>query len=1135
MKIAQRFEESETSRDELADAYARLSLGNDDPFLSTALRFLEERFAALEKDQEAAFALLEQELQNFDLPLMFGVAGDYLEALGDQERAKGYFERAARQTETAAHHLWYRLKSIEQTPPEKLDAHKEILEEIRSALPQLAIAIETVPLEDGYVSAPAEEAFGTKDQLHTLDALSWGLLHDALLAGDKPDLEAVEHLEEERRALAKARVKETSPLEARLHLKNMIRSAALATMPNGTIETALRSESREQAESQLDQLQKDVRVIEKMVHSHRSATGNDPFSEGLADLNWRLHFDGPLSLDRPQEALRQLAQEVIPEYRYNKTTAWHLEALQKQFPHLFNEEGALKPQVNMLNTELGKLAAARTRSAYWISNNTTREIAAPLGGGVGGAAAGFAIANLPGAMVGGGIGAVLGLGGNTVYNINTPEAREAYRQSLKTGLSRVSERRAYLNKTLWGWSAGFAALGGVFWASPVAIGTDFAIKTAGGAARQVALQGGWRAALGAGSHRALQTLSRPDQLLSRTCSVAENCVAGGIHFARMLATRETVGSGAVQVGRFLKGSFKNIKGGPQGFAARMGAGAALVGSDLFYFGEPLEIDNFTGAFGFAVFMNEGASYFYRTNANGLLVGNLARVLTEWGMQYQQDMPLAQPDPSRMMWASVETATMVFFVKSLVRGSEFLGKFPLGNLLLRGRDAFNSRLPGLRPVLTSITSRGTPRFIGLKPEELKPGNGNGNGNGFAITVTKERMVQLSDGRTFPLQEAPQYRDILHRLGITVEGEGKTTRLIGWKPEYRHEIPLGGRRIAHNEPIDQGTENELWRMGITRNERGRFVSREHMGINYTGAHRNNGNGYVPTFDELTKLLERGTVTVGAKRIPIWRGTARSRPRFSIVGAPLLALQTGAAAWGVNKLVFSRQMRGDSEYQPRQRTTNYVVSELVTHPFIQWPFGYDKVRAQALGRLVGFPVNLGANMFFKTYRDSWPGQVTYFSALNEGRYNDVFENFTDNMTSLEIVPFVFGDATDDVWLWEAPALKEFRRAHDPILRSQDEQKINALASMFKKQAEKERTADLSTVDRRALRLMAAYFQKALASDPEGKGAALEPLRNIRETYPPLFKGLPDLKTDEEWEYFVGQVNRETDPAHDFHLYLD
>lgn len=230
----------------------------------------------------------------------------------------------------------------------------------------------------------------------------------------------------------------------------------------------------------------------------------------------------------------------------------------------------------------------------------------------------------------------------------------------------------------------------------------------------------------------------------------------------------------------------------------------------------------------------------------------------------------------------------------------------------------------------------------------------------------------------------------------------------------------------------------------------------------------------------------------------------------------------------------MRGDPEYQPLQRLTNYAVSEMITHPYIQWPLGYDKWLPELVGRSIGIPVNLGANMLFRTYRNQWPGQTTYLEALQGGRHEEAFENFTDNMTTFELVPFVFGDATDDVWFWEAPALKEFRSVHDKMITARDATKIRHLADTFRLKAERERMENLSTVDRRALRIMAAYFYRVLAKDPQAKRAELKPLRDIQRDYSVLFKDLAVLNTGQDWEYFIGQVNRETDPAHDFHLYL-
>jgi len=70
----------------------------------------------------------------------------------------------------------------------------------------------------------------------------------------------------------------------------------------------------------------------------------------------------------------------------------------------------------------------------------------------------------------------------------------------------------------------------------------------------------------------------------------------------------------------------------------------------------------------------------------------------------------------------------------------------------------------------------------------------------------------------------------------------------------------------------------------------------------------------------------------------------------------------------------MTGDPDYQPQQRKMNYWASEAFTHPFVQWPLGYDTLRAQFWGRGIGIGVNALANLVYPTYRDTWPGQEKY-----------------------------------------------------------------------------------------------------------------------------------------------------------------
>lgn len=1143
-KVGQRQKEIQKTKTEIMDATTELFRlhGHSKkfgPLISTHIRALDEKIAALQKEQTEAFDLALSRLLNLQngeplSSLVYGLLGDHAEKIGARETAKQFFEKAALVSETATNHLWYRLRNITQEDPQKLEGHLQTLRQIREALPELLLGLEA---EGGEKETfLPEQIYGTKAQVYLLSAFSLGLLYDAHLAQEKPDWEAIETLETERRSLAKNRVAQASEFEAQFHLNNMVRQATVATMAGGKIETALRQKGREEALKIFNQLKTDIHLLDKMVHPLQSATGRDPFTEGLADLNWRLHWDGLLSLDRPQQALHAVQKKVFPLYRYRSTIQAHLKELKAQAPHLFDEKDNLNPNVNLSQTELGKMAASRTRSAYWISANSTREAGVPIAAGVAGAVGGFLACNFPCSILGGGLAAGGGAAGNTLYNIYNEETQTATRQSLETGLTRVTSNQAYLNKTFWGWSTGFAALGGFFWASPAAFGTELALAGGGALARNIALQGGLREILIASGRNTFHAFNTPGLLFANACGIGANCIRGASQVFRVVAEMGKLESGAIHVGRFLQGSFNNIPGGARGLAIRGGAGLTLLGSDLTFLGESGKLDNVSGAMGAAIFINEGASLLMRINANGLLVGNLFRVGTEWAMQAQQDMPIAQPDTRRMMWASAETATMVFFAKSYVRGGEFLGKFPLGRGLLHAQKALVENYPWMKPGLTSITNRGSPHFTGLVRAEIKAGNGNGNGNGngHGVLLRKDQTVVMPDGRTFSIRAArePENLSALNSYGVIVEGRGN--RLVSWRPKYANQIRLGGRTISHKEPIDSSMEKELWRLGITRNEEGRFVIAEHGGIRFTGVRRTDDNSVIPLFDEMKRRAVVDSVTLGGRDFTLWSGVSRARPRFTPLGAMMVAGQTAGTAWALNKFVFSKQMRGDPQYQPLQRALNYGVSEMLTHPYIQWPLGYDKAFAELVGRTVGVPVNLAANMVFRTYRDRWPGQASYLEALQGGRHEEAFENFTDNMTSFEFVPFILGDATDDVWFWEAPALKEFRSVHDKMIAARDATKIRQLADTFSLKAERERTHNLSTVDRRGLRIMAAYFHRVLAKDPQAKRAELKPLRDIQRDYPVLFKDLAILSAGHDWEYFVNQVNREMDPAHDFHLYL-
>lgn len=1216
-----------------------------DPALQTEIRKLEATYADLKGEQAAAMGGLETHVHQalreiYEIPenlqgefshTVYGIMGDQMENAGANRKAQEFFEKAASLSETVADYYWYRLREIRQRPPKELAKHRNILVSMRNDLQWMKTRLVDGPVLDGPVEDYFESEvwqYGSLEKLHAVDALLWGLLFDAELSQETPDFQRIDRLDGARRRFVALRRFDAGPLEQRLHWDNLLRTTTVATMSGGRVEQLLRGTGREAAEQRLALQEEDLRPFAAWAEKEET------FRESLADLSWRTAFDGTFSLDRPAEALRKIESDFLPRFGDTEAARRHLIDLQEAAPHLFNARGNLITWLDYSETELGAAAASRTRSAYWVSHDTFREAGLPIGTGLAGAAGGFLMCHIPCALIGGFAGGGTGSGANLLYNIHTDEAKASAEESSITGLSRVDDHRAYLNKTYFGWTAGFNALAGSFFAFPAMGGVVFAKSGSQAALTAVATRGGWGAT-------ALQT-GRAGW------NIARHPLSSGRALSQVLGNRVLrigeegtfLDTGRTVTADFFKTNFQNIPGGKKWAAIRLGVGSGLmltdwVEPDLPYVGQLGKrgvIDNVMGAFGAAIFINEGAGFLLNTDPNGLLIGNLLKVATEWGMQVQQDMPLSQPDPNRLMWASGETAFMIFFAKGLVRGEQFYKTFSIGRGALKVRNSMVETFPWTEGVFTASANRGYRHpdhdliRVPLKRGEdssminfaraskippvrltkkgmvelpdgtifpqsqaalhadrlknfgirvgkgnrlsyrrvrhdlisaiLKPGentNGDDLGPGLSIpkvTLTKQNRVELPDGKTFPLSEARQHMRELNDLGIVVEtsqngriarsvfGSPETSNSLRfWRPRFstKFRVPLLGRNFRKGEKLTPEEIQLLHDHGVRIVADGGFEVRRYSGIEFKGVRETATGEKVIDWELKPKRIEiLDKVTIGGLKMTLWYGTSMSRPHFTTAGGALVAAHTGTAAYVTNKYFFSRAMNGDPEYQPLQRASNYFTAELLTHPHVQWPLGYDTPLAQGAGRLIGIPMNLGLNMFFRTYSEQWPGSVTYFQALENGQYRKAFDNLTGNMTTLDIVPFWKGNAGNDFFLWEARAIATFREIHDKISRNNPLEIWRHTAAMFREMCRLEADGDLSLRDRRGLRFLAVYFNSQLHLNPVSPPAYLEPVQTLREEFPSLFRGIPAPHTDAEWAIFMENLNRDEDTAADFHLYL-
>ncbi|MDO8643508.1 MAG: hypothetical protein Q7S00_00895, partial [bacterium] len=853
----------------------------------------------------------------------------------------------------------------------------------------------------------------------------------------------------------------------------------------------------------------------------------------------------------------------------------------------------------------------------------------------------------PGAGIGGGLGGLGGAGGNHLYNINREEAVWAEDQSLHTGLSRTDGRRAFLNDTRVAWSVGFATLGGMAMAAPVGALTDFTVGGALMGAGAATSRGGLRVILMGGLRASWAFARDPRPVL---VYMTENSPQALRLFFGKETLKKVGAAGANVVTEFFKGGLKNSPGGGTGMLVRLGVAGGFMGVDALICGEGNgtflcgenevgSIDHFTGAVSGAIMVSEAFSFVLRIKPHGLMVANMFRIGTEWIMQIQQDVPIAQPDIDRMVIAAVDSATMVFFAKTYMRGGHFLRDFPLGRVVLKGRDLISSKVPHAGLVLTPITERGVQRYEAPKAIKLKTpsrvkrvlhgtleafrqtGRGIESKNEYGFTravtgnvieipgripgkrlsikvedahlkVNKQRLNQwgifvertnngdgthtnrvvqdntfsidrngdlhlprytqnakgenLREEVVIPRGKALNHESELAHFGITaneVFSRNGTAynELIFLEPQVRAKVRFTRTFFTRqgyqqlNEAGQERTRLTLGQRQITVSEEGRFRVQRYEGASYERRINPDGTTEV-TLNPHYSPVDLDVVGIGGVEIPIWSGLNASKPRLRWGGAFMSGVLSGGTAKALNKYVFSPAMHGDGEYQSDQRALNYLLSEALTHPYVQWPLGYDTMGAQFWGRAVGIGVNTFANLVFPTYRDTWPGQQTYLTDLDNEELESAFENFTDNMTSLDLIPWVYNEVRNSWDYYEPQALEAFRAVHDQLLRKKDSERIEKVAKMFETMIAQEKEGDLTTTQRRGLRILAAYIAGQLNQDPTASDPALASFRRVKKESPPqVFGDIPPLTRDEDWEFFLDGINMATDKGRDFYLYLE
>ena len=492
---------------------------------------------------------------------------------------------------------------------------------------------------------------------------------------------------------------------------------------------------------------------------------------------------------------------------------------------------------------------------------------------------------------------------------------------------------------------------------------------------------------------------------------------------------------------------------------RMAIGSTMVAADFIEDGELNKW--YLGGLGGSLLMNEAGSIMLQVDAWGSLVATGFRAGTEWIMQWQQDVPIHEPDAKRLMWASAESALMRFPPKMYVMGKTYLRDFPLGKRLIKFHDWMNNpsrvapikalggkmrsiehingkppllmegnkqyqavRVPvdqhksikleyGLnrekleKPVLMYVVKQKvSPGFIRDKLEgwgvnlkdtkvRLKGKIGNRVYNGEEISVSdisagKDFHALLKNNGYFVNNKnlwklELQYRGVV-RAGInnsTVTGEDIAMMDAGKKADTLRQLRSEGIHY------DAKTKQLFWRkikdpnapkiLSSHGNYKGDAVSTDaNKIVNIPFKYGREGKD-----SKIMVLSEREMVPiekaeVGGTLLTIWKGPKRKpHLRWAI---PIQSAAMIGTSVATQKYIFQKAMDGD-DYQVWERGFNYGFSELITHPIVQWPLGYDTFWAQMWGRSIGTFVHMLGNKMFPVYLNTWPGYETFNQRLDGG----------------------------------------------------------------------------------------------------------------------------------------------------------
>lgn len=575
---------------------------------------------------------------------------------------------------------------------------------------------------------------------------------------------------------------------------------------------------------------------------------------------------------------------------------------------------------------------------------------------------------------------------------------------------------------------------------------------------------------------------------------------------------------------------------------------------------------------------------------------------EWGMQAMQDVPLKTPDPRRMVSSTAESIFMMAVIKGTYQGGHYWNTFPAGKRLYN----FALETPGLRNA-HSIENLGIYESLGGQTPALT-----GWQQGKAVSPLNVRGNQMQQTTTYKLRGDKNWNGLANGnhddIVLVVERDGAVAKftmngrnvtetdlmehgyvwrdqsLYAFAPLREGSILIGGARMSPGEIVNlnNGARSAAltqmksggWRIVGDHFERW-WVERpyhpevlmERPTIPISTAEYKIfessikvGDQKIPVWLKFSrKTVSADQIPIGGKKFVTWRGE-RERPHFTPWGVAAQFPPIYLEAVEGNKRIFSKTSRGDPEYQPKQRGANYAPTILFTWPVLQASRGIDSLEGRVIGALFGYGPNWIGNWFYPTYRDSAPGQETFYQHLDGGgsvdaglfNSSDAFDSFGRIITSLTLAS---GDVIGCNFKIEELAVKnlvdgmecrialsngdKFNTSIDCVGLHDATQdmihkeptyayslahaniRITSLAKQFEKYMERERGGDLSERDRRQLLILGGWL-KSIWAKHEKEEALIAPISLLMGNYGWFFNDLPKLRRDAEWSDFIKQVNQ-------------